>query len=97
MESKPSLKDVLVELITSYHELNASFVEERFGAPTALQFLQCVQRNRPVVFRSAALHWKAVQTWNAEYLRAKMGGDCIAVAETPLGQVQINLGEFELH
>ncbi|KAI5812653.1 phospholipase A2 [Pyronema omphalodes] len=80
-----NLKHALVELLTSYHELNTSFVEERFGMPTSLQFLQCVQKNRPVVFRGAASHWKAVQTWDPEYLRMKMGETTIAVAETPFG------------
>jgi hypothetical protein len=85
MAHPATLREALVELLTSYHELNVNFVEERKGAPTTLEFLRCVQKNRPVVFKAAASHWKAVSAWNTEYLRAKMGSSSIVVAETPLG------------
>lgn len=39
------------------------------------------------MFRGAVAHWKAVRDWRVAYLREKMGGEAIAVAETPLGWV----------
>ncbi|KAI5848980.1 cupin-like domain-containing protein [Tricharina praecox] len=75
----------LIEVLSAYHELNSSGVEERSGEPTPLEFSRGVRQNFPVVFRGAVSHWKAVTNWRAAYLRDTMGSESIAVAETPLG------------
>jgi hypothetical protein len=84
----PNMADAeqaLIELISSYHDLNAGFIPELNGAPTPLEFLRRVHRNQPVVFKGAVSHWKAVTAWNSDYMRSKMGSHTIMVAETPFG------------
>lgn len=87
MAQPTTLREAMTELLTSYHDFNADFVESFDGTPTALAFLRCVHKNRPVVFRGAVAHWKALKDWNSEYLCEKMGSNPIIVAETPLGSV----------
>lgn len=72
-------------LILSYHELNLSSVEESDEAPSALQFMRHVAKNRPFVVRSGAKDWDAVKKWDAKYLRRVMGGEKVRVAVTPKG------------
>lgn len=84
------IKDPVKHLLDTYHELNPSFIEYGFGAPTALQFLQHVKQNRPVVFRDALYdqdgeEWEARKLWTKEYILEKMKGREISVAETPWG------------
>jgi len=83
----PTAAERLIEVLAAYHDFNSSIIEERSGAPTPLQFSRCIRQNFPVVFRGAVAHWKAVRDWRVAYLREKMGGEAIAVAETPLGWV----------
>ena len=85
MAHPPNLRAAMADLLTSYHEFNVNFVEAFDGAPTALDFLHCVQKNRPVVFRGAISQWKALRDWNSDYLCAKMGSAPVMIAETPLG------------
>ncbi|KAK3650759.1 hypothetical protein LTR56_006164 [Elasticomyces elasticus] len=75
----------LTNLINTYHELNASEVDELEEEPSALEFLQFVAKNRPFVVRHAANSWTASEKWVADYLRQKMGSDKVKVAITPLG------------
>lgn len=77
----------LAELLNSYHDFNNGGVERVEGVPTAVEFLRCVQRNRPVVFSGAGKSWPAVGKWKAAYLKEKMKGREVNVAETPLGFV----------
>jgi jumonji domain-containing protein 7 len=78
----------LVDLITNYHELNASVVDEFLEEPSPLEFMRYVAKNRPFVVRGGALHWKACQEWDAEYLRRALKGETVNVAVTPSGYVQ---------
>ncbi|KAL8735954.1 MAG: hypothetical protein Q9166_000516 [cf. Caloplaca sp. 2 TL-2023] len=71
--SNPSTVDeALVELLTSYHELNGAHVDELERAPSPLVFMQYVAKNRPFVVRGAAADWPAVSLWTPEYLIRKM-------------------------
>ncbi|KAK5687307.1 hypothetical protein LTS10_001445 [Elasticomyces elasticus] len=75
----------LTNLINTYHELNASIVDELEDEPSALEFLQFVAKNRPFVVRHAANSWAAREKWDADYLRQSMGSQEVKVAVTPLG------------
>lgn len=75
----------IASLITSYHELNPTVVDELSAEPTALEFMRYVSRNRPFVVRGGAKHWHAVREWDAEYLRDRMKGRDVKVAVTPHG------------
>ncbi|KAK4899453.1 hypothetical protein LTR27_003186 [Elasticomyces elasticus] len=75
----------LTNLINTYHELNASIVDELDEDPSALEFLQFVAKNRPFVVRHAANSWTASEKWDADYLRQRMGSEEVKVAVTPLG------------
>lgn len=87
MQSPANLGSALEELLTSYHELNSSWVETVDGAPTPVQFLRYVQRNQPVVFKGAVGNWEAMGKWKVEYLKMRMGEGEVNVAMTPLGWV----------
>lgn len=80
-----SASQAIAELLTSYHELNADFVDERSEAPTPLEFMRSVASNRPFVVRKGISHWAASQKWNADYLKQKMGNQPVEVAMTPFG------------
>ncbi|KAK8047735.1 Phospholipase A2 [Apiospora saccharicola] len=60
--------DPIAELITTYHELNSSIVEELTEEPSPLEFMRYVARNTPFVVRGGARDWQATKTWNVEYL-----------------------------
>ncbi|KAK5711833.1 hypothetical protein LTR17_018201 [Elasticomyces elasticus] len=75
----------LTNLINTYHELNASIVDELEEEPSALEFLQFVAKNRPFLVRHAANSWTASEKWDANYLRQRMGNEEVKVAITPLG------------
>jgi jumonji domain-containing protein 7 len=77
--------NAIKELITSYHELNQSSIDELSEEPSALEFMRHVARNRPFVVRKAAEEWDACRKWNAQYLREVMGEQVVNVAITPLG------------
>lgn len=87
MQSPTDLGSALVELLSSYHELNSGWVERVEGEPTAVEFLRYVQLNQPVVFSGAGGGWRAVGKWKVGYLKEVMGEREINVAETPLGFV----------
>ena len=80
-----SASQAIAELLTSYHELNADFVEERVESPTPLEFMRSVASNRPFVVRKGISHWAALHKWNADYLKQRMGDKPIEVAITPFG------------
>lgn len=75
----------LADLITTYHELNASVVDEFREEPSPLEFMRYVAKNRPFVVRGGAREWKACRRWDAEYLKSVMAGESVNVAVTPLG------------
>lgn len=73
------------ELITSYHELNATSIDELSEEPSPLEFMRFVSRNRPFVVRKGARDWDACQKWNSKYLAEVMKEQTVSVAMTPLG------------
>jgi jumonji domain-containing protein 7 len=79
--------DPIVELITSFNELNSSFVEELHDEPSPLEFMRFVARNTPFVVRGGARDWAATKTWNANYLLDALRGLKVNVAVTPYGLV----------
>jgi len=85
----PSL-DPIVELLTTYNELNNSLIDELPEVPSPLEFMRYVARNRPFVVRGGASDWKATQTWSVEVLKERMGGMSVNVAVTPAGYVWIS-------
>ncbi|KAI0883254.1 putative pla2g4b [Annulohypoxylon maeteangense] len=78
-------EDPIVELITSFNELNSSAVEELDEEPSPLEFMRYVARNTPFVVRGGAADWPATQRWNAAYLRESLAGHRVNVAVTPFG------------
>ena len=83
------LNGAIEDLITSYHELNAGFVEELDAEPSPLEFMRYVAKNRPFVVRGGASSWPAMQKWDCSYLRSVMDGRLVNVAVTPHGSVMI--------
>lgn len=81
------IKDSITAAITTYHDLNASVVDELEDEPSPLEFMRFVSKNRPCVVRNAAKEWTATRKWDAEYLKRKMEGQKVQVAVTPFGCV----------
>ncbi|KAI1822883.1 phospholipase A2 [Xylaria intraflava] len=80
-----AVKDPVVELLTTYNELNSSRIEELTEEPSPLEFMRYVARNTPFVVRRGARDWIATQTWDAAYLRSTLTGNKVNVAVTPFG------------
>lgn len=81
----PSTDDAIVELLTSYQELNGGHVDELETAPSPLLFMQYIAKNRPFVLRGGAANWPATSLWDPGYLGMKMGNSRVKVAITPSG------------
>ncbi|ORY00743.1 cupin-like domain-domain-containing protein [Clohesyomyces aquaticus] len=79
------LDDAVRDLITSYHDLNTTLIDELDSEPSPLEFMRYVCRNRPFVVRKGAEDWKARKLWNAEYLCRVMKDEMVNVAITPHG------------
>ncbi|KAH6636912.1 cupin-like domain-containing protein [Chaetomium tenue] len=77
--------DPIAELITNYHELNSSIIEELDEEPSALEFMRYVARNTPFVVRGGAADWQATRTWTVDYLKDFLGDELVNVAVTPTG------------
>lgn len=80
-------QDHLADLVTTYHELNVTRVDELHEEPSALEFMRYVAKNRPFVVRGGAKSWKACRSWNAQYLSDVMKDAEVQVAVTPFGYV----------
>lgn len=78
-------QDPIADLISNYHELNATVVDELYEEPSALEFMRYVARNRPFLVRGGAKSWKACETWDATYLAEVMKDEDVQVAVTPYG------------
>ncbi|KAM0700748.1 hypothetical protein Q7P35_012469 [Cladosporium inversicolor] len=78
-------QDPIVDLITTYHELNATVVDEFHEEPSALEFMRYVAKNRPFVVRGGAKSWEAFEKWDAAYLADVMKDADVQVAVTPYG------------
>lgn len=81
----------IAELITTYHELNSSLIEELSEEPSPLEFMRYVARNTPFVVRGGARDWQATKTWDVQYLTHFLRDHQVNVAVTPLGLVVIFL------
>ena len=77
--------DPIIELLTTYNELNSPSIDEFREVPSALEFMRYVARNRPFVIRRGASDWKATRTWNVATLKELLQGQSINVAVTPEG------------
>ncbi|KAI2643704.1 phospholipase A2 [Xylaria nigripes] len=80
-----TMKDSIVDLLTTYNELNSSRIEELVETPSPLEFMRYVARNTPFVVRRGAQDWTAMRTWNPAYLRSTLAGNKVNVAVTPFG------------
>jgi peptidyl-lysine (3S)-dioxygenase / protease len=85
MQSHPP--DPIIELLTTYNELNSSRVDELAEVPSALEFMRYVRLNRPFVVRGGARDWRATKTWNIKTLKELLEGQTVQVAVTPAGYV----------
>ncbi|KAH6845443.1 cupin-like domain-containing protein [Chaetomium sp. MPI-CAGE-AT-0009] len=81
----PQPNDPIAELITNYHELNSSIIEELNEEPSPLEFMRYVARNTPFVVRGGAADWQATRTWTVDYLKDFLGDELVNVAVTPAG------------
>jgi peptidyl-lysine (3S)-dioxygenase / protease len=77
--------DPVVELITSFDELNSSVIEELHEEPSPLEFMRYVARNTPFVVRGGARDWTATKTWTAQHLKYVLRDHEVNVAVTPNG------------
>ncbi len=84
-DPNPPPEDPIIELLTTYNELNSSAIEELSEVPSALQFMRYVARNRPFVVRGGASEWKATKTWDINTLKQLLEGQTVNVAVTPHG------------
>jgi hypothetical protein len=84
---KMSPQDPIADLITAYHEFNATVIDELHEEPSALEFMRYVAKNRPFVVRGGAKAWKACESWDAAYLSDVMRSEDVQVAVTPYGYV----------
>lgn len=78
-------QEPIADLISNYHELNATVVDELYEDPSALEFMRYVAKNRPFVVRAGAKSWRACETWDAAYLAKVMKDEDVQVAVTPYG------------
>jgi jumonji domain-containing protein 7 len=81
--------DPIADLITTYHEFNATAIDELHEEPSALEFMRYVAKNRPFVVRGGAKSWKACEAWDATYLSEVMRSEEVQVAVTPYGYVAL--------
>lgn len=85
------LPDPIVELLTTYNELNSPVVEVLQEEPSPLEFMRFVAQNTPFVVRSGASGWRASKLWSAAYLKDFLKTQTVNVAVTPKGSVQVSL------
>ena len=77
--------DPIIEMLTTYTELNSSTIDELTEVPSALEFMRYVSLNRPFVVRGGAADWEATKSWDVDTLKRSMGGRSVNVAVTPFG------------
>ena len=81
----PPPLDPIVELLTTYNELNLPSPDILSEAPSALEFMRYVARNRPFVLRGGAEDWRATKMWSLDRLKMLLSGQKVNVAVTPKG------------
>jgi hypothetical protein len=84
--------DPIIELLTTYNEINSSRIDELSEVPSALEFMRYVRLNRPFVVRGGAKDWSATQTWDIKTLKELLEGQTVQVAVTPAGYVYTPFG-----
>lgn len=77
--------DPIVELLTSYADLNASHVAELDEEPSPLQFMRFVALNTPFIVKQATANWRAKKLWSSSYFRTVLKSQVVNVAVTPFG------------
>ncbi|KAI0408233.1 cupin-like domain-containing protein [Xylaria palmicola] len=95
MEEARRREDPVVELLTSYNELNSSRIGELDEEPSPLEFMRYVAHNTPFVVRRGAADWTATRTWDAAYLRSTLAGHKVNVAVTPFGNADAPTADGE--
>ncbi|KAF9738920.1 JmjC domain-containing protein 7 [Paraphaeosphaeria minitans] len=85
LDGEGTLHDAVRDLITAYHDLNPTTIDELHEEPSPLEFMRYVARNRPFVVRKGASSWPSHKKWNAAYLSSIMGSTPVNVAITPHG------------
>jgi Cupin-like domain len=85
MDPTSTPPDPIIELLTTYWELNSSTIDELTELPSALEFMRYVALNRPFVVRGGASDWTATQTWDVGTLKRRLEGQSVNVAVTPKG------------
>jgi jumonji domain-containing protein 7 len=82
--------DPVVELLTSYADLNAPCLVELESEPSALQFMRFVALNTPFIVKNATVDWRSTKLWSSSYFRTVLKGQVVNVAVTPSGYVELN-------
>ncbi len=78
-------EQAMEELICTYDELNGP-IDILDEAPSPLEFMRFVAKNRPFVVRAGCSTFPALQKWKkTEYLLEKMKGRFVQIAKTPHG------------
>lgn len=95
MASKKTLSEALENLSLEAKELYLSSEVPRLEkAPSPLEFLrEWVNPNIPVIIKNAFCHWPALEKWNNDYLRKKIGHKIVTVAVTPNGYADAVVGD----
>jgi hypothetical protein len=75
----------IIELLTSYTDLNGSRIVELKTEPSPLEFMRFVALNTPFVVKNATSEWRATKLWGSSYFRNALRGQMINVAVTPNG------------
>ena len=91
-----NVDEAITEMLTTYHELNGN-IDELLEAPSPLEFMRFVSKNRPFTIRNGCRDWPALQNWNLSYLKAKMYNKPVKVAITPHGSVVFRMSEHLAH
>jgi hypothetical protein len=70
---------------------------ERIDPPSREEFFShWLYANKPVIFKGAVRHWKAVSTWNMEYLKAAVGDVTLPVEVSPTDHFPRDLANVAL-
>lgn len=94
MLSVNTLSEALENLSLEARELYlSSEVQTLENPPSSLEFLRdWVNPNVPVIIKNAFNHWPALEKWNSDYLREKIGHRTVTVAVTPNGYADAVVG-----
>ncbi|KAL1302367.1 hypothetical protein AAFC00_002770 [Neodothiora populina] len=91
--SPQTLNTALLDLLSTYQDLNPNVADEIHEEPSPLEFMQYVARNRPLIIRGGAESFKAYRDWGAAYLTDVVGECDVNVSVTPFGNADSILTE----